>query len=771
MFRIRKLADAETAANRAALEQVRQIARLRFPLLPEDELADLAERLNDPLRYGYRSILFVAENGRDRVRGFALLLVFSGQRGCYLDLMASAAERSRHGIGTVLYERVREEALAQGAVGLFLEALPDDPALSRDPAIRRENQARLRFYEHHGCRPIIHTRYETPTTSGDDNPPYLLLDTLGRPIAPSRAAVQAIVRAILERKYRGRLPPGYTEMVLASFRDDPVELRPPRYVKPPADAALPDRAPILPRRIALVVTDRHAIHHVRERGYVEAPVRIRSILGEIERSGLFERVAPRHYGEQHIRAVHDNAYVDYLARACAMVEPGKSLYPYVFPVRNTTRPPKDLPVRAGYYCIDTFTPLNQHAFVAAKRAVDCALTAADAVLSGYRLAYALVRPPGHHAERHAFGGFCYFNNAAVAAQHLSRYGRVAVLDIDYHHGNGTQDIFYRRADVLTVSIHGHPSFAFPYFSGFRDEIGSGAGAGFNVNLPLPEQVDGERHREALAQALKRIRQFAPDYLVLAAGLDTAAGDPTGTFTLTAYDFLRMGSLIGQEGWPTLVVQEGGYRTRALGTTARQLFTGLWQGFEAAAARPGRPAPTRAPALPQPKPTALAWREVPRRGDVDQVRRIVASSGFFTEAEVAIAMELVDERLEKGLESGYHFLFAEAQDTLLGYACFGPTPGTQSSWDLYWIAVEGARRDKGFGSAILARAENLMRAAGAGRCYVETSSRTQYAPTRAFYLRHGYAEVADLADFYGPGDGKIILIKRLDAAPTALPPAV
>src|SRR5690606_16740289 len=136
------------------------------------------------------------------------------------------------------------------------------------------------------------------------------------------------------------------------------------------------------------------------------------------------------------------------------------------------------------------------------------------LLDGRRLAYALVRPPGHHAERRAFGGFCYFNSAAVAAHYLSAQGRVAVLDIDYHHGNGTQDIFYARSDVLTVSIHGHPRFTYPYFSGFDDERGTGPGVGFNVHLPLPEGIEGAAYRDSLARAHARLEKFAPASVII-----------------------------------------------------------------------------------------------------------------------------------------------------------------------------------------------------------------------------------------------------------------
>jgi acetoin utilization deacetylase AcuC-like enzyme len=330
-------------------------------------------------------------------------------------------------------------------------------------------------------------------------------------------------------------------------------------------------------RILLLVNDKHGIHHIRERGYVESPVRIDSILKEIRKTDYFQQTEAKVFPEKHIREIHDSNYLDYFKTVCKKLPEGKSIYPYVFPIRNAARPPKELAVRAGYYCIDTFTPLNANAYLAAKGAVDCALTASERIVAGRKLAYALVRPPGHHAESKVFGGFCYFCTAAIAANYLSRVGKVAILDVDYHHGNGQQDIFYHRADVLTVSIHGHPSFAYPYFSGFEEEIGEGEGEGFNINYPLPEKVDGSRYRKTLAKALKAIREFDPKFLVVSLGLDPAKGDPTGTWSLTAKDFEQNGVMIGQLRLPTLVVQEGGYNTRNLGINARRFFTGLWKG--------------------------------------------------------------------------------------------------------------------------------------------------------------------------------------------------
>jgi acetoin utilization deacetylase AcuC-like enzyme/GNAT superfamily N-acetyltransferase len=575
MFRIRRVYDDVTPANQNAIAQVQSILHAQFPKLSKKDINKLPEQLRNPLKYKFKSILFVAEGIKGHVEGFALLFHDPVLHFCYLDYLSAAQRKTGGGIGGALYERVREEALDLESIGIFFECLPDDPKISRDPVIRKQNIARLRFYERYGARPIINTAYETPVKPGKDNPPYLVYDNLGFDIELPRDTMREIVREILERNYKGVCTPEYVDMVVNSFQDDPVQLRPPKYVKaPPVPVS---RATRSDRRIRLVVNDRHYIHHVEERGYVEAPVRINAILRELEKVDLFQRIPPRHYSEKHIREVHHSDFVEYLWKMCRQLDADEAVYPYVFPIRNRTRPPKDMPIRAGYYCIDTFTPLTGNAYLAAKRAVDCAITAAKQLLEGYRLAYALVRPPGHHAEPAAYGGFCYFNSAAVAANLLSKYGKVAVLDVDYHHANGTEEIFYNRADVLTVSIHGHPKFAYPYFSGFVSAKGAGEGKGFNVNVPLPESVDGAAYREVLKDVLKRIKRFHPKYLVIPLGLDTAKEDPTGTWTLESGDFEEMGKMIGAFCLPTLIVQEGGYDTRVLGVNARSFMTGLWNG--------------------------------------------------------------------------------------------------------------------------------------------------------------------------------------------------
>ncbi|KMY66480.1 histone deacetylase [Desulfocarbo indianensis] len=575
MFKLRRVYDDLRPIDREAVGQVQAILRAQFPQAPAKDVSGLPRRLRDPLADRFRWVLIVAEDQRAAVRGFALMAHAPDLNFCYLDYISTASPLTGGGIGGALYERTREEAFRLGVLGLFMECLPDDPALCADPAVLKQNRARLRFYERWGARPVQGTAYETPVDPADpDCPPYLVYDGLGAKEL-KRADAKKVVRAILERKYSRLCPPGYVDMVVKSFRDDPVRLRPPRYAK--AESQAKPRQISRDRRIALVINQRHQMHHVHERGYVEAPVRMRAISREIGKLGIFEELKPRRASLALIKAVHDHRFVDYLQKVCARIEPGKSVYPYVFPLRNGARPPKDLPVRAGYYCIDTFTPLNSNAFEAARGAVDCALTAAEALAQGFRLAYALVRPPGHHAERKAFGGFCYFNSAAVAAHYLSAQGPVAVIDLDYHHGNGTQDIFYQRSDVLTCSIHGRPSFAYPYFSGFREETGEGEGKGCNLNLPQPEELDGKGYRRALGEVLARVRRFKPLHVVVALGLDPAKGDPTGSWSLDFKDFEDNGRMVGSLGVPTLVVQEGGYRIKSLGLNARHFFLGLWQG--------------------------------------------------------------------------------------------------------------------------------------------------------------------------------------------------
>jgi len=573
MIRIRKITNPYHEANIRKIRAVKEILREQFQAISEEKITEFETQFVNPLSKKYQTAVFVAEDIHETVRAFAALLYMPDLQFCYLDYIAASPDSSSSGLGSALYERIREEAISLDAIGIFFECLPDDPALCRDPLTLVQNRKRLAFYERFGARPVTGTLYETPVKPEDDCPPYLVFDGLGLRQTVSRDELRGIVRAILERKYGDYADEEYNKMVINSITDDPVAIRPPQYTR---RKLLPEPATAISekKKIWLAVNDRHTIHHVRERGYVESPVRVKSILRELDKSGLFRMGKIREYSEKHILDVHDSNYYNYFKRVSQSIPKGQSVYPYVFPLRYATRAPKDLSVRAGYYCFDTFTPLNQEAYLAARWGVNCVLSAADEMLAGTRYAYVLTRPPGHHTERSVFGGFCYFNNCAIAAHYLSRSSRVAILDIDYHHGNGQQQIFYSRSDVLTISIHGHPSFAYPYFSGFEEEKGEGDGIGFNHNFPLPEKATHEQYVKALSRALNIIKKYNPDYLIVALGLDPAKGDPTGTWSFTHSNFTTNGEMIGSLKLPTLVVQEGGYRNQSLGINARAFFTGF-----------------------------------------------------------------------------------------------------------------------------------------------------------------------------------------------------
>ena len=248
--------------------------------------------------------------------------------------------------------------------------------------------------------------------------------------------------------------------------------------------------------------------------------------------------------------------------------------------------PESFAARMGLFSFDAGTPLTAGSWAAARAGAACALTAARAVAAGHeRSAFALSRPPGHHAGADFFGGYCFLNNAALAAQALRDGGaaRVAVLDVDYHHGNGTQAIFYERADVLTVSIHGDPRTEYPFFLGHADERGAAAGAGFNLNLPLPRGTDFTRWRAALHAGLDAIKLFDADALVVSLGVDTFEGDPISGFTLCSADYLLVGEDIASANLPTVFVFEGGYAVAEVGINTVNVLEGF------------RPAPGRSQA--------------------------------------------------------------------------------------------------------------------------------------------------------------------------------
>lgn len=575
-FSIRRIYDDFLPANQRAIEQIINITRQQIPDMKEEYFNVMRGLFQNPIYRKMRHIFFVVDDGKGDVKGFAQLSYAADLKFCFLDLLAMRRGNVGGGMGSALYERVREEAKYLNAKGIYIECLTDDGRVFKDKKMLRQNRARLRFYEQYGVRPIVNTSYEYHSRLHYNYPYFLLYDDLDSNILPSRDEFKRIVTAILKRKYEPPCSKKDINLIIRSIKDDPIVLRSPRYIKTESEhqiKKIPDDM-----KIVLICNEGHEIHHIRDRGYVESPVRIKTILAELDKTDLFFKMMPKRFSEKWIREVHSADFVNYFKKIAITMRPEQTLYPDVFPTRKIVNPPKKLLSCAGYYCIDVYSPINKNSYLAARGAVNCALTAADEILEGTRIAYALVRPPGHHAETDSFGGFCYFNSAAIAAHYLSRYGKVAILDIDYHHGNGQQEIFYQRQTVLTISIHADPNFEYPHFFGFKNEIGKGFGEGYNINYPLPAGIGGSVYIKTLKKALKNLRSFKPDFLVLALGFDTAKGDPTGTWKLQKHDFRSIGKLIGAVKIPILVVQEGGYNIRSLGVNARYFFTGLWEGM-------------------------------------------------------------------------------------------------------------------------------------------------------------------------------------------------
>jgi acetoin utilization deacetylase AcuC-like enzyme len=303
----------------------------------------------------------------------------------------------------------------------------------------------------------------------------------------------------------------------------------------------------------------------------ETPARAEIIRAALADGG-YELVAPRAIPESRLERVHEAEFIDFLRGAHARwVAEGRQGHVLAsgFPARGLRRDrrPSGISGSLGYFSFDASTPIVAGTWDAALAAAQCAMTAAALVAEGERAAYALCRPPGHHAARSTFGGYCYLNNAALAAQSLRDAGcaRVTVLDVDYHHGNGTQEIFWERDDVQFVSLHGDPDSEYPWFMGYADERGAGRGEGHTLNLPLPAGTGWEAYAAALDTALGAIRRYAPEALVISLGVDTFAADPISSFRLESRHYPLMGERIAALGLPTVLVQEGGYAVTEIGT--------------------------------------------------------------------------------------------------------------------------------------------------------------------------------------------------------------
>jgi acetoin utilization deacetylase AcuC-like enzyme len=347
----------------------------------------------------------------------------------------------------------------------------------------------------------------------------------------------------------------------------------------------------------VVHTERHRQHDPKVETYLgiplpanEVPARADSIRDALTADGGFELVEPVGHGAAPILAVHDPGLVRFLEEAWpAVVEQGidrEFLVADTYPTRGMfqgmsdelvdTRPETQaVGGRAGWWGLDSSNPIVAGTYVAARWAVDVAMTTVDVVLGGETAAYGLCRPPGHHAAYSMAGGYCFFNNAAIAADAITKATgeRVAILDVDVHHGNGTQQIFWRREDVLYVSLHADPLRLYPFFLGYADEIGEGSGRGANVNLPQPLRADDATYLADLDRALERIGSEPGSILVVSLGFDTYEHDPIGDLGLTTAGYHEMGRRVAALGRRLVILQEGGYHVGDLGLNARAWLRG------------------------------------------------------------------------------------------------------------------------------------------------------------------------------------------------------
>ncbi len=315
-------------------------------------------------------------------------------------------------------------------------------------------------------------------------------------------------------------------------------------------------------------------------GYLELPQRATRIAEAIRAASLGPILPPGDFGIEPIADVHQYGLLNFLQHGFRIWQEEKvqtPLIPYTFRVQSRSgRIPRSIWGMIGHYCFDIDTPILAQTWQAAYWSAQTAISAAALTYAGdQRLSYALCRPPGHHAATGLYGGYCYLNNAAIAANWLVQQGqRVAIVDIDYHHGNGTQEIFYGRSEVLFCSLHADPFNEYPFFWGHGDEFGEGAGLNYNFNYPLPAHTQEELYLFTLDKALDRVRLFVPDMLIISLGLDIIQGDPAGGFRLELESLPKIGARFAALKLPTVVVQEGGYNLSVLGESVVAFFTGF-----------------------------------------------------------------------------------------------------------------------------------------------------------------------------------------------------
>lgn len=569
MIKFKRIYDISGYLDKGRLNSVIGIYEKAFPYYTRYS-SKISKLIKEQTNKNFEIILIVAEGNKARVLGFSLFFYFPDLNKAYLDFIVSDPPRKNRGIGAALYEVTRSILLEKKCQGLFYDVAPDDLELTKESNTLVQNQKRLAFYESFGAKPILGTLYEySKTKINMGYPLYLVFDPLSRKNKLRAKELQDIIKKIFNIKINVSDDDKKLKNILDSVKDGEFFIR--KNIYSHKEHGLNQYKLI---NIEVVSTDdNHQIHHLKERGYVERPARVEALKKGLSLLNI-DYIKIKKYPQAILKEVHGKGLINLIKDSEKSLFNHKAIYLEVYPRKNLSKMPKDINLRAGFFALDSFTPLTGNVYKAAIASVNCALTGAEQIQKGSQLVYSICRPPGHHAEKNFYGGFCYFNNAAIAAHSLSKTGKVAFIDIDFHHGNGSQDIFYDRDDVFFISIHGDPSHAYPFFSGSESEVGLGAGKGFNKNYPLHPGCNDDQYKQILNRAIKKLIDFKPQCLVISLGLDIMKGDPTGSFLITNQGMKEIGEAFKKVKVPKLIVQEGGYSLTNLRNGIKNFLLGI-----------------------------------------------------------------------------------------------------------------------------------------------------------------------------------------------------
>jgi acetoin utilization deacetylase AcuC-like enzyme/GNAT superfamily N-acetyltransferase len=532
--------------------------------------AKIIHTLENKTEYDYEPILIVADDENQNVKAFTYCVYFPDVKYAYLDYIASLPEEKSKGIGGALYEALREFLANKGAKGIFLEAYSYDTGSSLK---KEQNLRRAKFYEKFGAYPILNPVWAEVSNKYKWDITHLYFDGLGYEKPLTSKEVKKAVKRILVTLYDYRLSDDFIRKIVDSFKDNPVRFKKinKKNRKPHVKSF---DSKIKPLKIFKSFEFKK--NHEKSKGYYEKPAKSKLILKGIPHNS-YETENIITLNVQEVLEVHDKNMVQSIENFCRKISSDRCLYIETFSnLENRHESISDL--NLSYYCKDAITPFTKDTYTDALLSASVSAKAAASLIEGNRFVYSLNHLPGHIAGKKSFGGYSYFNNGAIAASILAKIGKTVILDIDFHHFSGTQDIFYSRNDVLTISIHGNPKNHYPFFTGTEEETGEGDGKGFNFNFPLKAMCGENKYLDTLDRAIPLILCYKPLWLIVCIGFDVMKNDPTGNFGLSDVSMQKIAQKIGKLSLPTLFIQEGAYNSSNQIKGAKAFFSGILESY-------------------------------------------------------------------------------------------------------------------------------------------------------------------------------------------------